>query len=284
MKQIRTGSDTIISRDINIERYLRDIRESKPLSRAQERILIKAAQEGDQEAQNKLVFANLKFVVNCAKEYQTPGVEIIDLISAGNIGLIDAVKKFDLKSEVKFISYAVWWIKNAVIEHLRDYCKPIRLPYNQQNDVTKYLREKDRLEQKFETNLNMEQVAELSPEDKLIDNIQAALSVSSSPTSFSEPINDDENGTVEDLIADPTKEFVDKYHVEYRKKIITFVINKLPTIQQRVITLSFGLDDDIMRSNEDIAEQLGLTAERIRQVRNQALLTLKSNKELKSCL
>lgn len=284
MKQIRTSSDTIITRDINIERYLRDIRASKPLTLAEERVLIKAAQAGDQEATNKLVFANLKFVVNCAKEYQNPGVELIDLISAGNIGLIDAVKKFDLKSEVKFISYAVWWIKNAVIEHLRDYCKPIRLPYNQQNDVTKYLKEKDKLEKIYETNLNIEQVGELSKEPKLIDNLQAALSVSSAPQSLSDPINDDENGTLGDLIADPSKEFVDKYHIEYRKKVITFVMNKLPQIQQKVLTLSFGLDDDIMRSNEDIAEQLGLTAERIRQVRNQALLTLKNNKELKNCL
>lgn len=284
MKQIYSKSDTVISRDINIERYLRDIRQFQPLLRSEEKDLLEKAQKGDKAAEHKLVQANLKFVVNCAKEYQTPGVEIVDLIMVGNIGLIDAVKKYDYKnSDVKFISYAVWWIKNAIIEYLRTYNKPIRLPYNQQNEVKRFHKEKQKLEQQYEANLNIEQVCDLMQDDSLL-NLQQALVVSSSPAFLSDPLNDEDSSTVEDLLTNEQEDVTAIFDLSHRSKMIQDSLKTLSLLQQQILVLSFGLEDDIPRTNEDIAQLLGLTAERIRQVRSQALQQLKKNKQLKETL
>jgi RNA polymerase primary sigma factor len=285
MKQIRVGSDTIISRDINLERYLKDIRKAPILSRQEERDTILLAQAGSQAAFEKLIEANLRFVVSCAKEYQYPGVEIIDLISAGNVGLMEAVAKFDLSKEIKFISYAVWWIKNSIIEFLRENTKAIRLPYNQQNEIQKYYKEKDKLEKQYETNLNADQVGELNPEID-VDYIRQALACNQSAQSMNEPIGgggEGEVGIVEDLVSDPNANFLEGYDHDFRKKQISRALGKLSTIQKQIIVLSFGLEDSISRSNEDIAEQLKLTAERIRQIKNQALEKLGNLEYLQAC-
>lgn len=284
MKRIYSKSDTVISRDISIERYLRDIRNFKSLTKPEEKDLLEKAQKGDREAEHKLIQANLKFVVNCAKEYQTPGIEIVDLIMVGNLGLIDAVKKYDYKaSDVKFISYAVWWIKNAIIEYLRTYNRPVRLPYNQQNEVKRFYKEKQKLEQQHEANLNIEQVCDLIQDDSLL-NLQQALMVTSSPAFLSDPLGEEELGTLGDMLTNPEEETVTSFDLIHRSKTIQLSLEKLPALQREILILSFGLIDNIPKTNEDIAKVLGLTAERIRQVRGQALLHLKNNKELRETL
>ncbi len=288
MKQIRVGSDTVISRDINLERYLKDIRKTKPLTYAEERSIILAAKSGNQTAFDTLITSNLKFVVNCAKEYQHPGVDIIDLISAGNVGLIDAVRKFDMSREVKFISYAVWWIKNAIIEYLKENVKTIRLPYNQQNEIKQYFKAKERLEKDLEISLNTEQVGILTagtPQEVDIAYIQQALSCNSRAASLSDPIGngEDAEGTLEDLVSDPESDFTESYDNDFKKKSVHQALNKLTPIQKRIIIYAFGLDDGINRSNEDISEQLDLTAERIRQIKNQALIRLSKVDNLVGC-
>lgn len=284
MKKITIGSDTVISRDVNLERYLRDIRKIKPLTYAEERSVIIAAKSGNKQAFDLLITSNLKFVVSCAKEYQLPGVDIIDLISAGNIGLIRALEKFDMSKEIKFISYAVWWIKNDIIEYLKENVKTIRLPFNQQNEIRQYLNVKEKLEAKFETNLNTEQVEELT--GIKTDYFQHALPFNNRTASLNDPINDSDEGdsTLEDLVADPQSDFTTNYDRGFQRKSIDEALEKLPKIQRDILTFSFGLNDGISRSNEDIAEQLNLTAERIRQIRKQALETLKGETNLTKVL
>jgi RNA polymerase primary sigma factor len=285
MKQIRTNSDTVISRDVNLERYLKDIRITKPLSAKEEREVIKKAQDGDRQAIDKLITSNLKFVVSVAKEYQTPGVEIIDLISAGNLGLIEAIPKFNLEKEYKFISYAVWWIKNGIIEYLRQNVKQVRLPYNQQDHLKLYNDQKEKLEKKFECSLSIEQVMENTELVFDVNNIRQSLTFSGNMSSLSDPLSTGEDeGVVEDLLVDPQSNFFETYTHEYRKDAIRKALSGLSDIQRTVLSLSFGIEDGTVHSNEDIAEKLDLTAERIRQIKNKALVLLKDNKFLSTCL
>jgi len=283
MKQIKVGSDTVISRDINLERYLKDIRKIKPLTYAEERAVIIAAKSGNQIAFDTLISSNLKFVVNCAKEYQHPGVDIIDLISAGNVGLIEALRKFDLSKEIKFISYAVWWIKNSIIEYLKENVKTIRLPYNQQNEIKEFMQAKEKLEQQLEINLGTDQVGNLAGID--INYIRQALAANGRAASMNDPIGNGEDGEgiLEDLVSDPDSDFTNEYDKDFKKKSVHQALEKLTKIQKEIIIYSFGLTDGISRSNEDIAEQLGLTAERIRQIKNQAIERLKKVEHLGYC-
>lgn len=284
MKKIKIGSDTVISRDINLERYLKDIRKFKPLTYDEERSIILAAKANNQQALETLIKSNLRFVVSCAKEYQHPGVDILDLISAGNIGLIKALYKFDMGKEIKFISYAVWWIKNDIIEYLKENVKTIRLPYNQQNEIKQYLNTKEKLERNLEVTLSAEQVEELT--GIKIDYFQQALSCNVKATSLSDPLSgsgEETEGTLEDLVSDPESDFTIDYDKGVKQKNINLALDKLPPIQKQIIIFSFGLSDGISRSNEDIAEQLSLTAERIRQIRNQALARLSQETYLQSC-
>ena len=283
MKQIKVGSDTVISRDINLERYLKDIRKIKPLTYAEERAVIIAAKSGNQTAFDTLISSNLKFVVNCAKEYQHPGVDIIDLISAGNVGLIEALRKFDLSKEIKFISYAVWWIKNSIIEYLKENVKTIRLPYNQQNEIKEFMAAKEKFEQELEINLGTDQVGTLAGID--VGYIRQALAANGRAASMNDPIGngDGEEGILEDLVSDPDSDFTNEYDKDFKKNSVHQALEKLTKIQREIIIYSFGLEDGISRSNEDIAEQLGLTAERIRQIKNQALVRLSKVEHLGHC-
>jgi RNA polymerase primary sigma factor len=284
MKQIRVNSDTVISRDICLERYLRDIRKNQPLTKEQELELIKKAQKGDKNARDLIIVHNLKFVINCAKEYQTPGVELIDLISAGNLGMIEAIDKFNCEKDMKFISYAVWWIKNAIIEFLKEITKVVRIPYNQLAEINRFVKEKEKLDQQFESDLSLDQVEKVIG-DLDTDNLKSALIGYQIPTSLSDPISmGEEEGCVEDILTDEKDLFEEKYNQEHLKRITISALNKLNDSQKQIITMAFGLQDGIMRTNDDIADTLDITAERVRQVKADALKRLRNNKIFSTCL
>jgi RNA polymerase primary sigma factor len=284
MKQIRVNSDTVISRDICLERYLRDIRKNQPLTKEQELELIKKAQKGDKNARDLIIVHNLKFVINCAKEYQTPGVELIDLISAGNLGMIEAIDKFNCEKDMKFISYAVWWIKNAIIEFLKEITKIVRIPYNQLAEINRFVKEKEKLDQQFESDLSLDQVEKVIG-DLDTDNLKSALIGYQIPTSLSDPISmGEEEGCVEDILTDEKDLFEEKYNQEHLKRITISALNKLNDSQKQIITMAFGLQDGIMRTNDDIADTLDITAERVRQVKADALKRLRNNKIFSTCL
>jgi RNA polymerase primary sigma factor len=274
MKQIRSNSDTVISRDVTLERYLREIKHHQPLTKIEEKRILTLAQAGDKQAFDKIVTANLRFVVNCAKEYQYPGLEIIDLISAGNIGLMDAVYKYDLKNEVKFISYAVWWIKNSIIEFLKENVRSIHIPQNQLSSLKQLSVIQRKLEQEYETVLDIEQVSHLADLD--ISTLRPAIAVAHKATSLSTPIGEEGDSILEDLVPDHGSDIYKFYDQEHNKKKIHLSIEKLTPLQKQIIILSFGLEDGIVRSNEDISEMIDLTPERIRQIRIQSLDRLRN--------
>lgn len=278
MKSIRKNSDTVIIRNEMLEKYLRDIKKIKSLTQEEEYELLKLAKAGDIVARQKLVSANLRFVVTVAKEYQVKGFDICDLINAGNIGLIEAIDKFQLdnKVKVKFLSYAVWWIKNCIIEHIKEYGTSIRLPFNKQADLQAYGRLKEKLEQEYQVTLSADQVYELAGME-LTDDLRSALKCSIQPSSLDSPL-DSEDGTGDTLSETIAGEYTDPLAEDvkaYRLKAINSALAGLTETQQKVIRLSFGLDDQIFRSNEDIADALNLTAERVRQVRDISLDKLK---------
>lgn len=284
MKIIRTKSDTVISRDLSVERYLKDIRNTKPLTFDQERIYIRNAQEGDKSAADKLVTANLKFVVMCAKEYQQPGIDIMDLIQAGNEGLIDAVLKFNLVQEIKFISYAVWHIKRVIIEYIKENYKTIRLPFNQQDELQRIFAQKEKMEKEFEGSVPIHHVLDVYyNQETPSENIMQALSCHGTTASLDEPVSqDDAEMTLGELVTSKDSDFTTVYEEQHRKRLVNLAMVRLSQTQKRVISLAFGLEDNIIRTNQDIADQLNLTAERVRQIRQKALLKLKSCEELKA--
>lgn len=276
MKSIRKNSDTVIIRNEVLEKYLRDIKKFKHLTQEEEYELLKLAKEGDIPARHKLVSANLRFVVTVAKEYQVKGFDICDLINAGNIGLIEAIDKFQLdnKVKVKFLSYAVWWIRNCIIEHIKEYGTSIRLPFNKQADLQNYQKIKEKLEQEYQVTLSADQVFELEGIE-LTDDIRSALKCSIQPSSLDSPLDNEEGGdTLSEMVAG---EYIDPMADDlktHRKKCLESALSGLTETQQKVLRLSFGLDDNISRSNEDIADALHLTAERVRQVKEISLKKL----------
>lgn len=283
MKQIRAKSETVISRDIGLERYLRDIRKYTPLTKQEETELIRRAQKGNKAARDLVIVHNLKFIVNCAKEYQTPGVELIDLISAGNIGMIEAIERFDCDKDMKFISYAVWWIKNAIIEFLKEITKVIRIPYNQLAEINRFIKEKEKLDQQYEGDLSLDQIEKIVG-DLDTANLKSALIGYQIPTSLSDPVSLEEGAScVEETLSDNKDLFKEMYDKEHLKKAIAVALENLNESQKQVITLAFGLKDGVARTNDDVAGTLDITAERVRQIKVEALKKLKADKTLHTC-
>lgn len=284
MKLIRKKSDTVIIRNECVEKYLYDLKKNKKanakITQEEEWELLKRAKSGDVKARQELVSIHLKFVVKVAKEYQIKGFDIGDLISAGNIGLIEAIDKFQLNNDVKvkFLSYAVWWIKNHIIEHIKENKGTIRLPFNKQIEIEKYDKAKAKLEQTFEMNLNAEQVFEMT-EQNLTEDLRAALLCSYTPASLDVPYQDNEDfDSLSETIPSEPESDTDEEFKSYRRKLLDKSLSTLTETQQKVLRLSFGFDDLIPRSNEDIAETLNLTAERVRQIKDNGLRRLKSER------
>ena len=282
MKPIRKDSSTIIIRNECLEKYLRDIKNNKGLAQEEYEVL-KLAKAGDQAARDKLIKANLKFVVTVAKEFQVRGFDINDLISAGNIGLIEAIDKFSLDNKVKFISYAVWWIRNGIIEEIKENKNVIRLPFNKQQEIQDFNKQREKFEQQTQSNLTAEQVAQLSNVE-LGDDAKRALFCSNATASLDYPLSDTEEDSLSDILPGDQEDFTMFDQKEHNKFLLNKAILELTATQQKVLALSFGLEDQIFRSNEDIAEALGLTAERVRQVKQNGLKKLKTIPYLKMAL
>lgn len=279
-------SEAVLYRTENLERYLKEINKEENLTREQERHYLIQAQQGNQKAIEKLTKANLKFVVSCAKEYQKRGFELVDLIQAGNEGLVDAIKKFDLEKEVKFISYAVWRIKAKIIEFIRSNISLIILPLNRQNELTKLNKVKDDLDNKYESNLTYGQILGVCEDINLkFDYIKDAVDCSQEFSSLDSILPGNEDFCLAQIY--PCKDPIlceNKMFNEERKVILYNVLKTLPELQQKVLSLSFGLEDGIVRTNEDIAMYLKKTPENIRQIKIKSLKTLKNYKILEELL
>ena len=248
----------------SISNYLKEVRKIDLLTPDEEVVLTKKIAEGDKIAQDKLVNANLRFVISIAKEYQGQGVPLVDLISEGNYGLIKAATKFDHTKGFRFISYAVWWVKQAILQSLSENSRTVRLPVNITNQLSKIKKEMAKFEQDNHR----------APTDNDMN-----LSVLLHPKcgSLNEKINED-GDEILDLVADnsfirPDEDF---YGDEVLKSELEKTLSVLSEREKRIINMYFGIDGQPM-TLEQIGDEFSLTKERIRQIKEKSLRKLKNN-------
>ena len=282
MKQLQI-TQRITNRDEDsLDIYLNSISKEKSITPEEEKELARRIHQGDKQALDKLVRANLRFVVSVAKAYQDQGMGLSDLISEGNIGLVKAAKTFDEKLNVKFISYAVWWIRQSIMQALTDYSRQIRLPHNQDTLLRNVRRTFNRIEQREGRPATVEEVAEELDMDE--DKLKELLQASRRNMSLDEPLSDEDGGTLLDVTPDETSYYAD-LSLE-RESLHTDLEEVMgQTLKPRdiyVLKHAYGIGCT-QCSNEEISHDLGLTRERVRQISERAIQKLRKSKRV-SCL
>jgi RNA polymerase primary sigma factor len=250
--------------------YFDDIADSRPLSREREVELSTRIQDGDMVARDELVQANLRFVIDVAKNYQNRGLSLSDLISAGNLGLMTAAQRFDGGKGYKFISYAVWWIKQSILQSIAEHARTVRLPLNKLSLLKDISRATRKLGQGREEEPRIEEIAadlDMSAED-VLDALMSSRTVRSLDESFEE---DDERSLM-NILADSTQETPDADILrQSANNQLEEVLGGLDDRELRIIRLYFGLDGSEALTLEQIGGLMGLTRERVRQLKERAL-------------
>jgi len=263
-------SEMLSDEETTLRLYFDDIADSKPLSREREVALSELIDEGDMQARDELVNANLRFVIDVAKNYQNRGLSLSDLISAGNVGLLTAAERFDGAKGYKFISYAVWWIKQSILQSIAEQARTVRLPLNKLSllkDISKVSR---KLGQGRESEPAVEEIAkELDiPEREVLDTMMSARSLRSLDETFDQ---DDERSLI-NIIADENQATPDQGVLENASRSqMEEALEVLDKRELRIIRLYFGLDQIESLTLEEIGGMMGLTRERVRQLKERAL-------------
>lgn len=264
-----------------LERYLQDISKEEMVSTDEEVELAKRIRQGDKNALERLVKANLRFVVSVAKQYQGQGLELTDLINEGNVGLINAAMKFDETRGFKFISYAVWWVRQSILQALADKSRLVRLPLNQIGYVSKVNHFYHDFMQKNNRALSLDEVADALGMEK--SKVNAALLTSGKHISMNAPLIDDEDSCLLDLLTNDDKGNADSSLIsDSLKEEVHHALDLLPERESQVIRMYFGINTPEL-SLEEIGEKLNLSRERVRQIKEKAL-TLLRNAQIGSVL
>ena len=256
-----------------LERYLQEISREEMVSPEEEVKLAQRIHKGDNEALEKLVRANLRFVVSVAKQYQGQGIGLTDLINEGNVGLITAAQRFDETRGFKFISYAVWWIRQSILQTLAENSRLVRLPLNQVGNVSKVNRFYNDFLQRNERAPSLDEIAEAMcvPKEK----INSALLTSGRHVSMDAPLIEDEDSCLLDLLTSNDNDTADSSLMsESLREEIDEALHTLPEREAQVIRMSFGIGTPEMNL-EEIGQKLNLSRERVRQIREKALSLLR---------
>jgi RNA polymerase primary sigma factor len=270
----------------SLDKYLQEIGKVTLLTAEDEIKLAIKIKQGDPEALEKLTRANLRFVVSVAKQYQNQGLSLGDLINEGNLGLIKAAKRFDETRGFKFISYAVWWIRQSILQALAEQSRIVRLPLNRVGALNRIGKAYSTLEQEYEREPSPEEVAKVLEMD--VQDISETLQISSKHLSFDAPFADDQENRLLDVLeneeepAPDTSLMSESLHAEINK-----ALSKLSEQEAEVIKLYFGLEDDQPMTLEEIGDKFNLTRERIRQIKEKAIRRLRNttrSKDLKKYL
>ncbi len=267
--------------DRSLDLYLKEIGETPLLEANQEIELAQRIHSGDQDALEQLTKANLRFVVSVAKQYQNQGLSLADLINEGNIGLIKAAKRFDEKRGFKFISYAVWWIRQSILQALAEQSRIVRLPLNRVGTLHKIGKTASELEQEFGRAPSTDEIAEEL--DMTVSEIHSTLQISNSHLSLDQPFTEGESNSLKDVLEDEKSPSPDEDVMRISlKREIERVLGTLSEREAEVITLYFGINRDKALTLEEIGERFGLTRERVRQIKEKAIKRLKHSTRSKN--
>ncbi len=279
MKQLKITKQLTRREAISLEKYFQEVSKIDLLSPDGEVELSKLIKQGDDYALNKLVRANLRFVISVSKQYQNHGLTLSDLISEGNIGLIKAAHRFDSTKGFKFISYAVWWIRQSILQALAEQARIVRLPLNKIGSINKINRAFAKLEQEFERVPTHEEIAkevDIAPAD--IKRIMGSLG---KHISMDAPISNDEPGNLYDIFINKDAKTPDNTLLkESLSKEIERILSTFSKRDAEIIRLYYGLEGKSPRTLEDIGLKLGLTRERVRQIKDRIIKSIKTRSKI----
>lgn len=276
MRQLKITKQITNRETQSLDKYLNEIAKIDLITAEQEVKLARRIKEGDQVALDKLVNANLRFVVSVAKQYQNNGMTLGDLINEGNLGLIKAAGRFDETRGFKFISYAVWWIRQSILQALAEQSRIVRLPLNKVGSLNKINRAFSELEQKFEREPSAEELASIL--EIPTEEVETTLGVAARHVSMDAPFVDGEDNSLMDVLENSSTPGTDSA-LEYVESLRREIERSLSTLTDRqcdVIKLYFGIGIDHPMSLEDIGDKFGLTRERVRQIKDKAINKLRS--------
>ena len=276
MRQLKITNKITNRESLSLDKYLNDISKIDLLTADEEAELARAIRAGDKAALERMTKSNLRFVVSVAKQYQNQGLSLSDLINEGNLGLIKAAQRFDETRGFKFISYAVWWIRQSILQALAEQSRIVRLPLNKVGSLNKINRAFSELEQEFEREPSVDELANLLEIPS--EEVETTLGVAARHVSMDAPFVDGEDNSLLDVLENSSTPNTDKSLVynESLRREIERSLNTLTERQCDVIKLYFGIGVEHPLSLEDIGEKFGLTRERVRQIKDKAINKLRS--------
>jgi RNA polymerase primary sigma factor len=280
MRQLKITKSITNRESASLDKYLQEIGREELITAEEEVILAKKIKDGDQNALEKLTRANLRFVVSVAKQYQNQGLSLPDLINEGNLGLIKAARRFDETRGFKFISYAVWWIRQSILQALAEQSRIVRLPLNQVGSLNKINKAYSKLEQQFEREPSAEELAEIL--DLPIDKVSDTMKVSGRHVSMDAPFANGEESSLLDVLVNldsPKADF--GLMNESLSKEIDRALSTLTERERDVVKLFFGIGLNHGLTLEEIGDKFDLTRERVRQIKEKAIRRLRHSSRSK---
>ena len=264
----------------SIEAYLREVAKEEMITPEEEVQLAKRVKQGDKFAADKLVRANLRFVISVAKQYQNHGLELEDLINEGNIGLIEAANRFDESRGFKFISYAVWWIRQAILKAISDKSRKIRVPSNRTLEARRLAEAKAEIEQANEREASIEEIAAVM--EKSVKEVRELMKINSKELSIDSQLNtDSDSSSMKDVLEDPNMDApTDGLIYESLNSEIQTVLRKMDAKEAKIISMYYGLDGQFPSTINDISEELGISTSNVRQKKDKALKLLRKSGSL----
>lgn len=281
MRQLKISRQFTNRENKSLDKYLNDISKVGMIDANEEVELARRIRDGDQAALERLVNANLRFVVSVSKQYQNQGLTLGDLINEGNLGLIKAAKRFDETRGFKFISYAVWWIRQSILQALADQSRIVRLPLNKVGSIGRIGQVYSELEQKLEREPTAGEIAEVM--EMPVADVESIMKTSGKHLSIDAPLTEGEDNTLLGVIGqndepDPDSRLIN----ESLQKEISRVMESLSDKEQDILKYYYGLEGNPAYTLEDISDKVGLTRERVRQIKEKALRRLRKSSKSKS--
>ncbi|ANE53431.1 RNA polymerase sigma factor rpoD [Flavisolibacter tropicus] len=279
MRQLKITKSITNRESQSLEKYLQEIGRVELITPEEEVRLASLIKQGDQKALERLTKANLRFVVSVAKQYQNQGLSLPDLINEGNLGLIKAAQRFDETKGFKFISYAVWWIRQSILQALAEQARIVRLPLNKVGLTSRIQKAFQQLEQEFEREPSAEELADMLNME--LEEVASSLNINARHVSMDTPLSEGEDGTLLDILENPNASMADA-DMDHKQSLKVEIDRSLKTLTERqkeVVCYFFGIGVDHPLSLEDIGEKFNLTRERVRQIKDKAITKLRTTQK-----